>query len=132
MRVYSCPSELPVPKPDYDNMSLEDVLAAENAHKKSLKQYLIEKGYTGERTGWEVSVGFADGCARYMIAEGPNMNWHFCLIHLPYGDGWHCKSVEKMTRAEAIRNAETLEKITSLQAAERNGKSPVSSPVQMG
>ena len=111
MKVYSCPAEVPAPKPDYRNWNCEAETAREEEHSAALKQWLIDGGYNGPHTGGIASFGVADGYARYMLADKGRSS---ILIHLPYGDVYQYQHVEYLPKAEILRNIESGNKIASL------------------
>lgn len=103
MQVYSLPDEVPAPVVDYSNFDLKKMEADEKAHSEKLKAHLIGQGYKGPHTGKIVAIPHADGHAQYMIADAPRGT---CLIHLPYCDAWHSPWASKLTKKEAIANAD--------------------------
>jgi hypothetical protein len=103
MKIYSCPDEVPAPTVDYRakyDRAKED--AAEKKHMANLRQWLIVHGYTGKYTGEIYKQGMADGYALYMFGDGSKS----CLIHLPYGDGYHARDVEFVPKKEIIARIE--------------------------
>ena len=104
MKIFACPDECPAPVIDFTSFDVvaEDAKdAKEEAHKKDLKDFLINKGYSGKNTGREFRVPYADSCARYMFVEAPNGSSF--LIHLPYGDAWNSPDVAFLPKKEVIR-----------------------------
>lgn len=118
MKVYSCPAEVPAPKPDYENYDHKKEIAAEKKHQTNLKAWLIKFGYTGKYTGEIYSEGVADGYARYMVMDGPKSG----LIHLPYGDGYHARDVEFIPKKEIIRRVDADKKFRERWNAQRSTK----------
>lgn len=104
MKVFACPAIVPVPTPDYANYDWEVEQKRENDHKKQLASWLKERGYTGKYTGEVVSFSVGDGAANYMVADAPRK---FCLIHLPYGDGYNYRHVEFLPKKEIIEKIAT-------------------------
>lgn len=100
MKVYDIPEELPAPKFDFNDIKAYEEACSD--HKEKLKTHLVGMGYTGKNTGLEYSTPYADGCASYMIADAPLGS---CLIHLPYGDGWHDSNVEFIPKKEILKRA---------------------------
>ena len=98
MKVYSLPKELTPPEPDYLNTSWDEQMREEEAHKETVKQWLIDEGFTGKNTGGILQMPMGDGYAMYMLAEGSKS----CLIHLPYGDAWHSPDVEFLPKKEVL------------------------------
>lgn len=111
MQVYSLPAEVPAPVVDYTNFDLKKMLADEAAHSAKLKEHLIGQGYKGPHTGKIVAIPHADGHAQYMIAD---VSRGFCLIHLPYCDAWHSPWAAKLTKKEAIANADRRANLKSM------------------
>lgn len=102
MKIYTCPDEIPAPKPDYDNYDSLKQQQAEENHEKELAKWLKSNGFPGKYTGEIYRVGVADGYARYMVADGRT----FCLIHLPYGDAYQSRDVQFLPKKEIIRRVE--------------------------
>jgi len=103
MKIYSCPDEVPAPKVDYSakyDRAKED--AAEKKHMADLAKWLKKSGYTGKYTGEIYRQQIADGYAAYMFGDGSKS----CLIHLPYGDGYHARDVEFVPKKEIIARIE--------------------------
>lgn len=102
MKVYTLPSELEatIPQPDYSSSYDRDKeIAAENAHKDSIKQWLKDNGYNGKHTGGILRMPIADGAAEYMLADGnPSI-----LIHLPYGDAWNHPDVTYLPKNVIVK-----------------------------
>ena len=101
MKVYALPSEVPAPKPNYSNYDYAKELAAEEAHRAAVKKHFEDMGYTGKNTGRVYREGVADGYAQYMLVEAPrgtNAKVKFFLVHLPYVDGYHSRTVQYMTK----------------------------------
>lgn len=113
MKVYSCPAQVPPPKPDYSKYDHVKEDAAEQAHMNKLKAWLKVMGYTGKYTGEIYSVGVADGHANYMIADGSTKS---ILIHLPYGDAYQSRDVEFIPKKEIIRRVEGKKSFRALWA----------------
>lgn len=111
MKVYSCPSEVPLPAVDYANYSHDKVTADENKHKEALKAHLIALGYTGEHTGKIYRVPVADGYAQYMVADGGRSS---VLIHLGYGDAYHSRDVAHVPKKVILERIARDAKFTSL------------------
>jgi hypothetical protein len=88
MKVYEFPEH--IEKPHFDATCYGTQLSRdrEKAANTELKEWLHQRGYTGGNTGAICSIPHADGAACYMVAAGPAGSRSFCLIHLPYGDGW--------------------------------------------
>lgn len=99
MKVFRLPKDVPAPVVDYSFYNREKEASAEKEHCEKLKAFLIRNGYTGKHTGELVTFPVADGYAVYMMAEGSRS----CLIHLPYGDGYHYRDVSFLPKAEIIR-----------------------------
>jgi hypothetical protein len=110
MKVYSCPTEVKMPKTDYTNYDYEKVQQQETEHRAALKLWLIKSGYTGKRTGETVHFPVADGSAEYMLADGKKS----LLIHLPYGDAWNYDAVQFLPKAEILRRIDTDKKFAVL------------------
>lgn len=102
MKIYSCPSEVPAPTPDYANYNNAKEIAAENKHMADLKAWLKKGGYSGKYTGEIYKEHVADGFALYMVADGSAS----CLIHLPYGDAYRSRDVGFLPKKEIIRRIE--------------------------
>lgn len=110
-KVFSCPDEVPAPRPDFRNYDFNKVQADEKAHQERLKGWLKDNGYNGANTGRIFTIPHADGYAIYMVAEGSR---RFHLIHLPYGDGWDSPDVQFLPKAEILRRLTQHERIASL------------------
>ena len=102
MKTYSCPDEVKfVSQIDLANYSKYDhveEIRREKEHALALKEWLLKSGYTGKNTGRIVDFGVADGCARYMIADGQRS----ALIHLPYCDAYTYRDVQFIPKKEII------------------------------
>lgn len=112
MRIYTCPEEVPAPKPDYSNYDHAKTLADEAKHQADLKDWAKSAGYKGKYTGEIYREPVADGHAEYMVADGSK----FCLIHLPYGDGYQSRNVGFLTKKEIIRRLGLDKKMKALWA----------------
>lgn len=120
MKVYGLPAELEatIPHPDYQNFDYDTMIENENIHRESIKQCLIENGYTGRHTGGVLRMPIADGHAEYMLADGnPSI-----LVHLPYGDAWDHPDVTFLPKKEVIRRIKNDEAMRKL-FAEHKAKS---------
>jgi hypothetical protein len=111
MKVFTLPKEVPAPVVDYANFDLKKLEEAEKAHSATLKDHLVGMGYNGPHTGKIVCIPHADSHAQYMIADAPK---NFVLIHLPYCDAWDSPWARKLTKAEAIKNAEGRARINAM------------------
>ena len=100
MKVYACPSQVPVPEPDYKDYKKQ--MAAEEKHTADLAAWFIARGYTGKYTGRVYSQSVGDGAAQYMFVHGPTAAKCF-LVHLPYGDGYQALHLEFIPASEFIR-----------------------------
>lgn len=98
MKVFSLPKGLEAPEPDYKNYDHEKEAAAEKAHQDKVKDWLLKNGYPGPNTGKLYREPVADGHAVYMFADGKPA----ALIHLPYGDGWHSRTVSGMSKKAVL------------------------------
>ncbi len=110
MKIYSCPTQVPPPEPDYSNYDHAKEMAAEETHKAKLAAWLKANGFPGKHTGAIYSEGVADGRALYMVADGRT----FALIHLPYGDAYQGRNVQFMPKAEVIRRIEAEAKFNAM------------------
>lgn len=110
MKIYALPTEVPAPEPDYSNYDYEKEVAQEDAHLEALKKHFIAQGYRGKNTGEVISFPVADGCAQYMLVEGPKS----FLIHLPYGDAWQFREAEYLPKKEILRRIESGKKLAKL------------------
>lgn len=110
MKIYSCPDQVPAPKPDYSHYDHAKEQAAEEAHMADLKRWLILAGYTGKHTGKIYRDGVADGYALYMLADGSKA----CLIHLPYGDGYQSRDAQFLPKAEIVRRIEADARLSAM------------------
>jgi hypothetical protein len=106
MKVYSCPEQVPAPDFNY-NTYAED----EKAHSERLKAHLITSGYQGPNTGKIWRTPEADGYAMYMVADAPR---GFCLVHLPYCDGYRSRLASRMTKKDILADIARDEKIMAL------------------
>lgn len=111
MKVYGIPAEVPFAEPDYSKYNREVEEARETAHQESLKAWMIENGYKGERTGEVVRFGVADGYAQYMFADGGRKSF---LMHLPYGDAYQYQHVEYLPKAEIINLLDREKRMSEL------------------
>lgn len=110
MKVYSCPDECPAPTIDFANYDATEERRKEEEHKQKLTAWLKDAGYTGAFTGETVSFPVADGYAIYMLADGKPS----CLIHLPYGDGWHYRDVEFLPKREILKRIQQQKQMASI------------------
>src|SRR5690606_25023716 len=109
LKVYSAPEGIEPPVIDYKNFSLEAYEKSEREYLERLKQRLIELGWNGPNTGEEFRIPWADGHARYMVAEAGR---RMVLVHLPLFDAWGVP--EYMTRG--LRKADVVRHIKSSKA----------------
>jgi hypothetical protein len=109
MKVYSCPAQVPPPKPDYSNYIHAIEIQKENQHRADLTNWLKCNGFPGQHTGKTISFQVADGYAEYMLADGPTS----CLIHLPYGDGYSFPEVAFLPKKEILRRIDADAKFKS-------------------
>lgn len=101
MKVFGLPQtlEATTPKVDYRNFNYDTMIADENAHRETVKNWLLEQGYTGKHTGGVLRMPIADGHAEYMLADGsPSI-----LLHLPYGDAWDSPDVQYLPKKEVVK-----------------------------
>jgi len=111
MKIFTCPKDVPAPTPDYGkDYDHNKTIEAEQKHMDDLKAWLKKSGYTGKYTGEIYREGVADGYALYMVADSPK----FCLIHLPYGDGYQSRNVGFLPKKEIIRRIEGDKKLAAL------------------
>jgi len=118
MKVYSLPEELEATLPPMMR-DWREWEAAEEAHKQTVKEWLIANGYDGPNTGREYHEPAADGYARYMYADRKGKP---CLIHLPYGDGWNARNIEFIPAREIIKRMDQQDRVNAMfadKAAER-------------
>jgi hypothetical protein len=111
MKVYTAPEEIPAPEIDFRNFDLKRMEAQESEHRAKLKEWLVSKGYTGERTGEVLSEPHADGHAQYMLGHAGRKSM---LVHLPYGDAWHSPNVEHLPLKEVIARLDRSKALTAL------------------
>jgi hypothetical protein len=102
MDVYDLPDEVPFGEPDYANYDTKVEDAREEAHKTSLKDWLVSQGWSGPNTGREYTTPMGDGHARYLFGDGAGAK-NSILIHLPYGDAWHGRDLEFIPEAEIVK-----------------------------
>ena len=106
MKVYQLPLHLQAtaPKVDYRNFNYDTMIAEEDAHRESIKRWLLEESnYKGKHTGGILRMPIADGHAEYMLADGnPSI-----LLHLPYGDAWDSPDVKYLPKKEVIKRIKT-------------------------
>lgn len=70
--------------PEYKSgEKFEDLEKREEDYVESIKLYCKIKG-SGKLRGEEVRVGYADGCARYVVFKSSPLSF----IHLKVGDAW--------------------------------------------
>ena len=101
MKVYALPEEVPAPQVDYMNYDHEKAAKQEADHTAAVKKHFIDKGWTGKNTGRIYREGVADGYALYMVVEAPRgsaAKVKFFLVHLPYVDGYHSRTVQYMNK----------------------------------
>jgi hypothetical protein len=103
MKVFECPLECAFAEPDYRNYDTRNEEAREKQHRARLKQFLIDSGYTGPYTGRVAYFGVADGNAAYMLADGRGKFGSSFLIHLPYGDAYHCQGIQHFPKKAIIK-----------------------------
>lgn len=116
MKVYTCPKQVPAPKPDYANYDSAKEIAAEEQHMADLKAWLVKQGFTGKYTGEIYRTHVADGYAQYMFADVPKgyTSPKPFLIHLPYGDAYDSRDVEFLPKKEIIARIEAEKKFRAL------------------
>lgn len=92
MQVYSEVEGLEY-EPDYSG-SFEEWEAREHEHQEKLTNHLKSNGYNGPNTGKVYYTPRGDGSAMYLIAHATRgTGLKSILIHLPYGDAWHCPNI---------------------------------------
>lgn len=106
MKVYGLPEELEATLPGM-LLNWRECEKAEEAHKETVKQWLIENGYDGPNTGREYRSPVADGHARYMYADRKGSP---ILVHLPYGSGWQARDIEFIPAREIIKRMNQQDK----------------------
>jgi hypothetical protein len=114
MKVYSTPIEFA--EPDYRNYNSDAERQREEQHQEAVKQWLLDNGYTGPRTGEIARFGVADGYASYMFADGGRRS---ALIHLPYGDAWHYPHIEHLPKKAIIEQLDLQKKREAFFARKR-------------
>lgn len=82
-KIYATPTTIPMPEPDYKR-PWDEVIAAENAWIEKIRDWCKRQSGNKQYLGEEVSVGVADGAARYLVCGTKP----FALMHLPVGDAW--------------------------------------------
>lgn len=110
MKIYDCPDEVEFPKPDYANYDPDMERQRQDQHMAALKKWLTDNGYTGPYTGKILRMPHADGCAYYMMADGPTS----CLVHLPYGDGWDSPNAQFLPKKEVIARIKRQEGLAKM------------------
>jgi hypothetical protein len=115
MKVFNLPEECPMPKVNFgDGFDYNKMVEAETDHAATLAEWLRGQGYTGEHTGKILRMPFADGHAQYMFADAKRGS---CLIHLPYGDGWHDPNAKFLPKGEVIKRVKQQDRIAEMFAA---------------
>jgi hypothetical protein len=88
--------EFPLPEMSLGK-SFNEIVQEEKRHVRSLKKYFTDQGYTGKHTGKIYSAPVADGAAQYLVLHaGRSTGLKTSLLHLPYGDAWHCRDVQHL------------------------------------
>jgi hypothetical protein len=111
MKIYATPEEVPTPEFDYSNYDAKKIEAQEDQHKADLKKWIISMGYDKPLTGEILREPVADGYAQYMVADG-GRQW--ALIHLEYGDAYHSRNVEFLTKAEVKKRIQAAKDIRAM------------------
>lgn len=111
MKVYAAPEHIKLPNPDYSNYNRDAETKKESEYVAHIKDYMVEQGYTGERTGEIARFPFADGYAQYMFADAGRQS---CLIHLALGDAWSYPYIERLTRKDIIDELDRAKKMKKL------------------
>jgi len=123
MKVYSVPADVAY-EPSFsfsDGDYFKKIMQYEEEHRETLKQWLIDAGYTGKETGSELRIPMADGYAVYMFADarGSGTGLKSILIHLPYGDAWHSRDVEFLPQKEVLKRIASAKALRDIFAAQR-------------
>jgi hypothetical protein len=112
MKLYSIPTEVPAPKFDWQNQTIEQYDAECQKHREELKTWLQKNGWSGKNTGRTVTFSVADGQAEYMIAQaGPKTGRSSCIFHMPYLDGYHYRAADRFSFTEMLEFASQREKM---------------------
>jgi len=111
MKVYASP--VPYAEPDYAHCDWSLEQKREDDHLAAIRVWLKDHGYNGPHSGKEFSRGVADGCARYILADGGYERRSF-LIHLPYGDGYQYRDIEHLPKAVIIKEINRASKLKSI------------------
>lgn len=82
-----------------DDFTHEAEAEREAEHSARLEQWLRMKGWNGPRTGQMIRKTVADGFAVYMYGDSSSP----CLVHLPYGDGYHYPDLRYLPVGEIER-----------------------------
>jgi hypothetical protein len=115
MKVFAAPDDLGVPSllvnGEVDQQQYEE---AEATYLKQLQERLRTLGFPGKHTGREFHIPWADGAARYMVAETATGAMH--LIHLPLGDAWDVPDymTRGLRKGDVIRRIRADDKIASM------------------
>jgi len=110
MKIVTMPDEVAYAEPDYRNYDSAAEQAREDAHRETLKSWLLANGWPGERTGQTLQEPHADGYACYMYADGPRP----VLVHLPYGDAWDSPNVGFLPKKEVLKRLDRQAGIAAL------------------
>jgi len=89
MKVYSAPTEIPVPVFE-SFQDYHDYDKAQEAHVETVKAYAKKYG-KGKYKGEEIRFPVADGYARYVVFAPT------ALIHLEVDDAWHFQYTNLLT-----------------------------------
>ena len=118
MKVFLVPDSIPAPSisGDWSIAMLDELRVAEDEHQIALAEWLRANGYNGPHTGGIVAIPHADSFARYMMADAKKGS---CLIHLPYGDGWHSPHAKNMPKRDAVRYIEQEKRLQDMFAARK-------------
>lgn len=111
MKVYCSPEHIKLEEPNYRNYDREAEEKKEEAYKAAIKAWMLEEGYNGPHTGGIARFGVGDGYAQYMLADKGRGSF---MIHLAIGDAWKFPFIERLTKADIVKNIEQQNAMTRL------------------
>lgn len=115
MKVFATPPNLPAPEYDLRHYNPDRIARKEAAHVAALTEWLVtEEGCKPGLTGKIAQFQVADGYAQYMFADKGRESF---LIHLPYGDGYQFRYIERLTREDILVQIDAQERRDAFFAA---------------
>lgn len=98
-KIYSAPEHIKCPSL---SIPWDELKQVEEKYVEELKSYLLERNPKGKNVGEIVYFPVADGFAQYMVASMRPLE----LVHIPLGDAWHFRYIERLTAKDIQQQIE--------------------------